>query len=116
MSTGHEAGGGQTTMPAYDMFHDAVKRGLLKEGWRITDDPLIIDFGFPDVHIDAADEKIIAAERADERIAVEIKSFLGPSLLASFHLALGQYVNARMVMNKKDPGRILYLAVSKPVY
>ena len=32
-------------MPAHDVFHDAVKHGLIKEGWTITDDPLIIEFG-----------------------------------------------------------------------
>ena len=26
-------------MPAHDTFHDAVKHGLIKDGWTITDDP-----------------------------------------------------------------------------
>ena len=29
-------------MPAHDVFHAAVKQGLVKEGWTITDDPLVI--------------------------------------------------------------------------
>jgi hypothetical protein len=29
-------------MPAHDVFHAAVKQGLIKEGWTITDDPLVI--------------------------------------------------------------------------
>jgi XisH protein len=32
-------------MPAHDVFHAAVKQGLIKEGWTITDDPLVIEFG-----------------------------------------------------------------------
>lgn len=32
-------------MPAHDVFHAAVKKGLSKEGWTITDDPLYIEFG-----------------------------------------------------------------------
>jgi hypothetical protein len=92
MSTGHSPGGGQTTMPAYDTFHEAVKRGLIKEGWTITDDPLMIEFGVLDVYIDLAAERLIAAERENQRIAVEIKSFLGPSLLTNFHTALGQFL------------------------
>jgi hypothetical protein len=27
-------------MPAHDVFHAAVKKGLTREGWIITDDPL----------------------------------------------------------------------------
>jgi hypothetical protein len=29
-------------MPAKDIFHDAVRKGLEQEGWVITDDPLRI--------------------------------------------------------------------------
>lgn len=29
-------------MPAKDVYHDIVKRALEKDGWRITDDPLVI--------------------------------------------------------------------------
>ena len=32
-------------MAAKDLFHDAVKTGLEKEGWKITADPLKVDFG-----------------------------------------------------------------------
>ncbi len=28
-------------MPAHDVFHAAVKQGLIKEGWTITDDPFL---------------------------------------------------------------------------
>jgi XisH protein len=103
-------------MPAYDTFHEAVKRGLIKEGWTITDDPLMIEFGVLDVYIDLAAERLIAAERENQRIAVEIKSFLGPSLLTNFHTALGQFLNYRIVLHSKDPGRTLYLAVPAPIY
>jgi XisH protein len=103
-------------MPAYDTFHDAVKRGLIKEGWTITDDPLMIEFGLLNVYIDLAAERLIAAERENQRIAVEIKSFLGPSLLTDFHSALGRFLNYRIVLRTKDPGRTLFLAVPLPIY
>ena len=32
-------------MAAKDVFHDAVKRALEKDGWDITNDPLFIRFG-----------------------------------------------------------------------
>jgi hypothetical protein len=89
---------------------------LIKEGWTITDDPLVIEFGGQDVYIDLAAEQLIGAERGGERIAVEAKSFLGPSLMTAFHTALGQFLNYRIVLDGKDPDRILYLAVPKPTY
>lgn len=32
-------------MPAHDIFHNAVKEALIKDGWTITHDPLTISFG-----------------------------------------------------------------------
>ena len=29
-------------MPARDLYHDAVKAALIKDGWTITDDPFMI--------------------------------------------------------------------------
>ncbi|MEK7727399.1 MAG: element excision factor XisH family protein [candidate division KSB1 bacterium] len=31
--------------PERDIFHDAVKNALVKEGWTITNDPRFIQFG-----------------------------------------------------------------------
>ena len=31
-------------MPQLDLYHDAVKQALIKDGWSITDDPFIIEF------------------------------------------------------------------------
>ena len=63
-------------MPALDRYHESVRKALVKEGWDITDDPLIVPFGRRDVLIDLGAERMLAAERNGERIAVEIKSFL----------------------------------------
>lgn len=48
----------------------------LAEGWQITHDPLRIKIGTVEMAIDLGAEQLIAAERANEKIAVEIKSFL----------------------------------------
>jgi hypothetical protein len=32
-------------MPQRDIYHDAVKNALIKDGWEITADPLILQFG-----------------------------------------------------------------------
>ena len=58
---------------------------------------------------------MIAAEKGARRIAVEIKSFSGPSELADLHSAVGQFVVYREVLAELDPERELYLAVSEEV-
>ena len=98
-------------MSARDRFHEAVKIALQKDGWTITADPLFFRFGGVDVYIDLAAERIIAAERNGEAIAIEIKSFLGASAISEFHTALGQFMNYRAILRRKDPQRRLYLAV-----
>jgi len=75
-------------MSSKDHFHDVVKAALIKEGWHITHDPLFLDFDNTRVQIDLAGEKLIAAEKDSEKIAVEIKSFLGASTIYEFHLAM----------------------------
>jgi hypothetical protein len=98
-------------MAARDVFHEAVKTALVKDGWIITHDPLALSFGGVDLYVDLGAEKVIAAERESQRIAVEIKSFSGPSLVSDFHAALGQFLNYRLVLEAQDPERHLYLAV-----
>ena len=61
-------------MPTHDLFHDAVKHGLTKDGWTITDDPLIIEFAGLDHYDDPGVEKLIAAEKDNRQIAVIVKS------------------------------------------
>jgi hypothetical protein len=85
-------------MPARDIFHDAVKNALVKEGWIITADPLFIQFGGVDMYVDLGAEKVIAAEKAGRKIAVEVKSFASASLLSEFHTALGQFLNYRWAL------------------
>ncbi|MGB6296057.1 MAG: XisH family protein [Rivularia sp. (in: cyanobacteria)] len=96
---------------AKDVFHYAVRRGLEKEDWLITDDPLRIQAGGADMEIDLGAEKIIAAERGEEKIAVEIKSFIGSSNISEFHTAVGQFLNYQVALEQRQPERILYLAV-----
>ncbi|MFL5802395.1 MAG: XisH family protein [Roseiflexaceae bacterium] len=103
-------------MPARDIFHQAVRAALEKEGWTITHDPLPIPYGGIDLYIDLGAERLLAAERDGERIAVEIKSFLGASLVSDFHTALGQFLNYRLILEELEPERELYLAVPFDTY
>lgn len=61
-------------MSAKDIFHEAVKQALQKEQWVITDDPLRFQFGNVNFRVDLGAERLLAAEREGEKIAVEIKS------------------------------------------
>ncbi|MBM4430806.1 MAG: fatty-acid oxidation protein subunit alpha [Chloroflexi bacterium] len=103
-------------MPARDRFHEAVKKGLQRDGWTITADPLYIEFGGVDLYVDLAADKVIAAEKEGRKIAVEIKSFIAPSLIFEFHTALGQFINYRTALQAVEPDRQLYLAVPEDTY
>lgn len=104
-------------MSARDFFHEVVKIALQKDGWQITHDPLLFNVGGVKMSIDLAAEKLIAAERENEKIAVEVKSFLEKSsAISEFHTALGQFINYRGALRRRDPERILYLAVPLTTY
>ena len=103
-------------MPAKDLTHDIVKTGLMKDGWTITHDPYFVRFGEIDFFIDLGAEKVIAAEKNGEKIAVEIKTFSSPSPITDFHAALGQFMNYRLALLHEDRERSLYLAVPLDTY
>ncbi|NEO56589.1 MAG: fatty-acid oxidation protein subunit alpha [Okeania sp. SIO3B5] len=103
-------------MPARDSFHKAFCSALIKQGWTITDDPLSIEFEDVPLYIDLGAERLIAAEQGSDKIAVEIKSFLGDSVISEFHTALGQFLNYRMALSELEPERVLYLAVPNDAY
>ena len=76
-------------MSPKDLFHEAVKRGLEKDQWHISNDLLELEWEEFKVKIDLTTEQLIAAERGEEKIAVEIKSFISPSPISDFPTALG---------------------------
>ncbi|MEG4803386.1 element excision factor XisH family protein [Microcoleus sp. ARI1-B5] len=103
-------------MPAKDLYHNTVRTALIKDGWTITDDPLILKIGKRSTFVDLGAEKLIAAERDSEKIAVEIKSFLSPSPINDLENAWGQFFLYARALRKKDPERRLYLAVSRNIF
>ncbi|NET01225.1 MAG: fatty-acid oxidation protein subunit alpha [Sphaerospermopsis sp. SIO1G1] len=103
-------------MSARDLFHESVRKALEKEDWIITNDPLEIQFEEVKLKIDLGAERLIAAEKADEKIAVEIKSFASNSPVSDFHTALGQFLNYQIALEEKEPERLLYLAIPVDVY
>ena len=98
------------------MYHNQVKTALQKDGWQITHDPYEIRIGGVEMYIDLAAEQVIAAQKGNVKIAVEIKSFISPSTISDFHLAHGQFLDYRYALEDEEPERILYLAVPDRVY
>jgi hypothetical protein len=103
-------------MPARDRYHDAVKTALIKDQWAILADPYRIQYKDVDLYADLAAERPIALEREGQRIIVEIKSFVGRSLMTDFHLALGQYKVYQMLLQETAPEYDLYLAIDDITY
>jgi XisH protein len=102
---------------ARDKFHKNVREALENDGWTITDDPYFLMVGRRHGFIDLGAERLlIAAEKGTERIAVEIKSFVGGSDLSHFEDALGQFLVYLVALESKDPERVLYLALPQTFY
>ena len=103
-------------MPRYDLYHDAVRQALRKDDWIITDDPLTLEYEDLQLFADLGAEKTIAAEKQGRKIAVEIKSFVGPSPVNELQKAIGQYAMYRTLLEHGDPERVLFLAVPTDAY
>lgn len=105
-------------MSAKDLYHDSCVHALQKDGWKITHDPLTIEVGKTDLLIDLGAERIVAAEREGEKIAVEIKSFVKLSLVQDLKEAVGQFIlyAGALTESPENVGRVLYLAIRDETY
>jgi hypothetical protein len=103
-------------MAAKDVIHDAVKNALIKDGWTITHDPLRLQYQDVTLLLDLAAERVLAAERDGVKIAVEIKSFLEPSLINDLKVTVGQYQLYLDYLELLEPDRKLYIAISQAAF
>ncbi len=103
-------------MPAKDIYHDTVKNALIEEGWYITHDPLRLRWRATDTYVDLGAERLLAAQKGNEKIAVEVKSFLGRSMVNDLEEAVGQYMLYEELLKRLEPERVLYLAITEEVY
>ncbi|MEL6138734.1 MAG: XisH family protein [Cyanobacteria bacterium J06626_23] len=101
---------------AKDVFHSAVIQALHRDGWTITHDPFYIKIEDVEFFVDLGAERVLAAQKGGQRIAVEIKSFIGTSEIHDFHLALGQVLNYKLALKQVEPKRVLYLAIARDTY
>ncbi|CAN5229074.1 hypothetical protein BH20ACI1_BH20ACI1_20970 [soil metagenome] len=101
---------------ALDKIHNAVKNALIKDGWTITADPYRIEFEEYRLYADLSAERPIAAVRENEKIVVEIKSFLNRSSVNDFENAVGQYIIYKRLLSQTEPETKIYLAISEATY
>lgn len=76
---------------AKDIYHEAVRKALEADGWTITHDPYYLKAKPHILRVDLGAEKLFAAEKGLDKIAVEIKSFIKDSFIYDFYEASGQY-------------------------
>jgi XisH protein len=102
-------------MSARDLFHEAVKQALDKDGW-VNVAPLTLRYGTTKLEIDLGAEQVFVAQKNNVQVAIEVKSFAAASVVYEFHHAIGQYVHYRMALRRIQPDRLPYLALPNEIY
>ena len=101
---------------ARDFYHENFREALERDGWRVTHDPYPLRIGNIGYEIDYGAEKLIAAEKAKEKIAIELKGFTGPSDVNEFHKAVGQFNDYFVALEIIEPDRMLFLAIPEEAW
>ena len=106
---------------AKDTYHDIVKIELQKEGWNITHDYYELKFTqkglyLSNLRIDLGAEKLLAAELNAQKIAIEIKTLAGASIVNELHSLIGQFVSYQLGLEIQEPDRVLFAAIPEDAY
>jgi len=83
---------------------------------QITPDPFKIEYGPKVLYADFGAEQVFAAEKHERKIVVEVKSFIGASVVADLEKALGQYILYADVLSDIEPDSIVYLAIREEIF
>ena len=104
-------------MAARDLYHAIVVEALVRDGWTITDDPLGLTYGARDVFVDLGVQRtLVAAEKQEQKLAVEVKTFGATSPVTDLHRAIGQYMFYDVLLRENEPDRFVFLAVDEEAY
>ena len=105
-------------MPAKDRYHEAFVRALEKTDGPSPTDPLAIKVGDMDLFVDIGAERIVTADKDGERIAVEIKTFSGPSVVQDLKETIGQFVlyEDALRLAPRHADRVLFIAAHEPAH
>jgi hypothetical protein len=103
-------------MSRRDDLHQSLRYTLQKDGWIITDDPLILVLEQTLLKADLGAEKFLMAEKAEHKIALEVKDFDSPSVISELEKIMGQMQLYKWALERQEPERQLFLAISQIIY
>lgn len=103
-------------MSRRDRLHQALRRTLEKDGWRITSDPLILILEGTELRADLGAEKTLAAEKNERKIAIELKEFTAVSGVSELEKTIGQLQLYQWALERQEPERKLFLAITEMAY